>query len=96
MDGKTNKNVTSSTDHSLENVRGLPNYNYKKQKLNFVRSKTLAAGQSEPMVSSVMSSIIRMLLSQCDISYSVHKICLCVPLTPFPTNIISWFVFFCF
>ena len=71
MDGKTNKNVTSSTDHSLENVRGLPNYNYKKQKLNFVRSKTLAA-QSEPMVSSVMSCIIRM---QCDtfvLSYSVH------------------------
>ena len=55
-----NKNVISSADVSIENIkRGIPNYNYKKRKLNFIKSKTLLANQSaETMVSGRVLSIL--------------------------------------
>jgi len=53
LDGKVNKNASPSIDHPIESKRGLPNYNYKKGKLNFVRAKTLLADPAtEPVVSS--------------------------------------------
>lgn len=52
LDGKINKSTISSSSHPVENKRGLPNYNYKKRKINFMKSKTLLAGKAtESMVS---------------------------------------------
>lgn len=55
LDGKINKSIITSTDNSTENKRGLPNYNYKKGKINFIKSKALLTSQQpEPMVSLIL------------------------------------------
>lgn len=50
MDGKLNKSTVLSTDTPSENKRGVPNYGYKKGRINFVRSKALVGQPTEPMV----------------------------------------------
>ena len=51
LDGKLNKSAVISTDSSSENKRGVPNYNYKKGRINFIRSKALVGQTIESMVS---------------------------------------------
>lgn len=59
LDGKVRNNggtLTQSGQHKLtvaeKPVRGIPNYNYRKGKITFVKAKNIRSVEDEPMVST--------------------------------------------